>query len=300
MENYPQCGACDLKKWKTYWTGSIRDGAYGRLTETTNIVKCENCGVLRLDEEICKDESFYQSTDYRNLLKETSTTEGFFLEHDPLQMERLRIISPHLLRSKNIADVGCAAGSFLDHVKGLINSGVAIEPASQYHESLRNRGYHVYPNLKDAADLQSGSLDYVCSFSVIEHVAEPLQFIRDMARLLAKNGKIVISTPNRNDILMHLLPDIYSNFFYRTVHRWYFDRESLGYCAMKAGLKIESLQCVHRFGLGNALLWLREHKPPGRTDLPVTADEGLNAAWATYLERNFLGDYLYMVLSKPD
>lgn len=298
MAFFPACAACGVDNWQAHWSGPVRDGAFGRLTRATEVARCGGCGVLRLAEDVCKDESFYQTSDYREFLKETPTAEGFFAEHDPLQMERLRVTAPHLLRAKAVADVGCAGGAFLDHVKGLVRLGVAIEPARIYHASLRERGYAVYPDLAAAAVEQTGRMDYVFSFSVIEHVAAPLDFVRDMFRLLAPAGRMVISTPNRDDILMQLLPDAYPRFFYRSVHRWYFDRDSLAGCARRAGLEVEAVRCVHRFGLDNAMLWLRDRKPPGRSTLAALDDAGLDHGWRHHLERKFIGDYLYAMLRR--
>ena len=82
---------------------------------------------------------------------------------------------------------------------------------------------------------------------------------------------------------MELLPDEYPAFFYRSVHRWYFERDSLARCAEAAGFKVAELRCVHRFGPGNALGWLKDRRPPGRGPFPGMADAGLDAAWRATL-----------------
>jgi ubiquinone/menaquinone biosynthesis C-methylase UbiE len=50
--------------------------------------------------------------------------------------------------------------------------------------------------------LESNSIDVVVSFETIEHIANPDKFINEVNRVLKKNGKLIISTPNK-DIYHH-------------------------------------------------------------------------------------------------
>ncbi|MBI3899057.1 MAG: class I SAM-dependent methyltransferase [Gammaproteobacteria bacterium] len=301
MSQKPDFDACEIcrdHKWEVARFGPVRDGKFGSLTPDTLVGRCRGCGVERLIEASCKGEEFYETTAYRLLVNADSSIDGYFAEHDPLQLERLNVFPPHQLRGKNVADVGCAAGTFLDHVRGLARNGIAVEPAQHYHRSLESRGYSVHASLDAAVVQWSGKVDACFSFSVIEHVAEPRAFLEQARELLAPDGELIISTPNRDDIMMELLPDDYPSFFYRTVHRWYFDRQSLAECARHAGLKVRSLKCVHRFGLSNAALWLRDRRPSGRGRIAGLDDAALDANWRIALEREFKGDYLYVVLAR--
>ncbi|MGB0670759.1 MAG: methyltransferase domain-containing protein, partial [Rhodospirillales bacterium] len=132
------------------------------------------------------------------------------------------------------------------------------------------------------------------SIQVIEHVADPVGFLRDAGRLLRKDsGRLFITTPNRRDFLMKALPDIYPAFFYRRAHRWYFDNASLARCAAKAGLKVEVTGALQRYGLSNTLLWMRDGRPSGGAVLPGI-DEGADSYWKTYLEQSGTAEMLFM------
>ncbi len=116
--------------------------------------------------------------------------------------------------------------------------------------------------------------------------------------MLVADGRLVISTPNRNDILFDLLPDEFPEFFYRVVHRWYFNVESLRICAERAGFKLERVCFVHRFGMSNAFAWLRDRKPSGLARLSGI-DIAADAFWKGYMEKSGKSDCLYKLL-KPD
>ncbi|RKE72317.1 class I SAM-dependent methyltransferase [Pseudorhodoplanes sinuspersici] len=298
VDQFQACEICGSSDWHATYRGPVRDGAFGRLTKPTVVARCGSCGVERLAEDTTKDENFYKGTDYRAALNEATDAAGFFAEHDRLQLQNLQQLWPETLRGKTIADIGCAAGSFLDHVKGLPARAIAVEPCIPYHQSLSDRGFEVYASPSDMGE--AGTVDWAFSFSVIEHVSDPKSFLADIRSIVKPGGRVLISTPNRADVLMSLLPDTYPAFFYRAVHRWYFDVASLTRCAQSAGLEVEQMRCVHRFGISNALIWLRDKKPGGHKPLPNINAPLLDAVWARALELEGSGDYLYAVLVRKD
>lgn len=300
MHGFGRCEICAADSWTVAYSGPVRAGKFGNLTDTTTVGYCNSCGAERLIEKSCVEEAVYESEEYRKLLHEDSTPSGFFHEHDPLQLERLNVFPPYHFRNKIVADVGCAAGAFLDHIGGLTSQNIAIEPAKQYQQSLMNRGYSVYSYANEVEENLINKVDFAFSFSVIEHVLNPKQFLSDIGQILKKDGKLIISTPNRNDVLTSLLPDEYPSFFYRSVHRWYFDKESLVNCCKAAGFEILETKFVHRFGLSNAVKWLRDKCPSGRADLELLQSKTLNAVWRHELEDAGIADYMYFVLKRVD
>ena len=295
---YLVCEICGSAEIKVAYKGYVRDGSFGTLSsEHVKVFECSSCLVQRLDEQACYPDDIYESEKYRSILKESIDAEGFFSEHDKLQIERLKLVDPFIVRNKVVVDIGCAAGSFLDHLSGLAKETIAVEPCQVYHDSLKSRGHKVFSSCDHLEKDNSSSADYYFSFSVIEHVLNPLNFLQDISKNMSATSSLVISTPNRNDILMKLLPEDYSKFFYRKVHRWYFDQASLEKCADMAGLKVVKTKCVHRFGLSNAMMWLRDRKPTGQFNLE-NIDASMDQAWKTSLEKASIGDYLYIWLEK--
>ena len=147
------CEICGSDQWKEIYNGPIRDGKFGSLTKPTVIGRCGGCGVARLAESNCKQEEFYIGKDYRKSLGQTPNSSDFFEKHDELQEERLKIVPPGSVRGKRVADIGCAAGSFLDHISGTARELVAVEPGSAYHDSLKERGFKTYSFAKEAQEI---------------------------------------------------------------------------------------------------------------------------------------------------
>lgn len=290
------CEICSTRDWHIVYRGNVRDGVFGHSQSDATVCRCGDCGADRLDESVCPNIAFYETEAYRKKLQEELTAAGHYAVADELQIFTQQVIWPDSLRGKTVADVGCAGGSFLDHVTGLAAQAVAIEPCSIYHESLKRRGYQVFPYATNAHKDYTGRIDLAVSSQVIEHVRNPLAFLEEIRPLLAPGGQLIVSTPNRDDILMELLPDDFRAFFYRVVHRWYFDATSLAELARRAGFEVVETRFVQRYGMANMLAWLRDRRPTGRRRIeairPIADD-----LWSSYLAQTGRTDCLYMVLT---
>jgi len=295
---FNSCEICGTDQWSIIYEGPIRSGAFGKQIEKGTVGQCSGCGVARLDEQLSITAAAYESDDYRAILEQGLAADDFFKEHDITQIQNLSAFWPLKFRDKVIADIGCGAGSFLDHVSGLAKEIVAIEPTEHYHNSLRKRGYTAYSYVADAVAVRPASIDVAVTFQVIEHVLNPSAFLSEIAALLKPGGTLIIATPNHDDILMKLLPEEFPSFYYRTFHRWYFDRISLFRCVEEVeGLHVESERCFHGFGMSNTLSWMKDRKPKGHTRLPGinnTAD----SLWINYLETTGQADTLYILARK--
>jgi len=290
------CKICGGDENKQVYFGDIRDGAYGGVKGSAVITECNHCSVQWLNEESCIPHSYYETGEYRKKLQESLEGDQAFSEQDIMQFFTLETIFQNSLRNKTILDVGCGVGSLLDMIKGVSSKQIGIDPCSPYLESLASRGYEIYSSLSDASKLNAACIDYAFSIQVIEHVANPREFLEEIKKLIKPKGRLLISTPNRHDILMNLMKEEFPPFFYRTQHRWYFDENSLIKCSEIAGYKVERIHFVHRYGMANTLYWLRDKKPKGRKNIDGI-DKMTDTFWKGYLENSKQSDTIFIELT---
>lgn len=293
MNDFPPCAVCGHDAWTPVHRGRVRDGIFGAWREA-EVRRCGHCGVDRLAEGACLDSAAYRSEEYRARLAQDHDPAHHYATHDELARFTLETLWPRSLRGKTVADVGCGGGALLDHLRGVAGTLLAIEPAVPWSASLQERGYRWYPGSTEAAAEWGGKVDVVLSTQVIEHVDDPHGFLAGIAALLAPGGVAVVSTPNRRDVLMELLPDTFPPFFYRVQHRWAFDAASLGHAATRAGLQVDELRHVHRYGLANTMHWLKEGRPRGRTPM-APLDGTIDRHWQAWLESTGRADNLYLI-----
>ena len=295
-DTFAACEICGGRDWTCVYRGDIRDGVFGRVRADALVARCNGCKADRLEETACPDESFYETDEYRRKLQQELTAAGHYAVTDELQLFTQQVLWPRSFRGRTIADIGAAGGSFLDSVSGAAARCIAVEPCTIYHDVLRERGYDVFPYTRAAQAKYRGQVDLAVSILVIEHVRNPRVLLEEIRPLLTPSGVLVISTPNRDDVLMKLLPQAFPAFFHRVVHRWYFDAASLATCARLAGFDVLDTRYVHRYGMANALAWLRDGRPTGRSTMDGISPLA-DQLWSSYLSQTGQSDCLYMLLT---
>jgi len=95
-----------------------------------------------------------------------------------------------------IIDVGCGRGNYLNFVQGLGWKVQGVEPSSDAATIARNRGIPVFHGTLEQAKFPAASADYIILSHVIEHVPDPAVAIDECFRVLKRQGKLIIHTPN--------------------------------------------------------------------------------------------------------
>lgn len=285
------CPICGAERTGVVYQGPIRMGRYGDSSDQSfSVPHCLTCDTAWLDEDFFD----YSQEHYRKQVDGEASIEAYHRVHDRDQVNALEVVGTGEMRGAVVADIGCGGGSFLDAVKGFAAKTLAIEPATFYHAGLQDKGHCPYAGLEQALEAHAGAVDLATCLSVIEHVDDPVRVLEQARQLLKPGGRLVLSTPNRNDWLLQLLPKEYGAFFYRAAHRWYLTARSLEEIGRCAGFNEIQVRHRHRFGLSNMLLWLRDKRPTGHD--AVAVPPVLDAAFRGTLDHVGLADYLYAEL----
>ena len=182
-----KCKICGSANVDIVYNGEIRDGKVGNFTkQAVPIYKCKDCDVTWHDNILKDIDSFYESAEYRNAVDDGSEAAHFYELHDGGVYDTLRYTGTKIFRDKVVADIGCAAGAFLDFVKGSAKTVIGIEPSAIFRKSMQEKGFVTFPYAKDAKKVYADKVNVVTSFDVIEHVEEPEEFLRDAYDLLGE------------------------------------------------------------------------------------------------------------------
>ena len=103
------------------------------------------------------------------------------------------------LEGKAALDVGCGAGLLAEPLArlGAKVSGIDASPQviSVARDHVANMGLVIDYRSGDVQELE-GQFDLITAMEVIEHVAEPAAFLKALAKRLAADGLLILSTPN--------------------------------------------------------------------------------------------------------
>lgn len=102
---------------------------------------------------------------------------------------------------ERLLDIGCGDGLLLDHLRKLGWSVEGVEPDGRAAATARRRGLSVTTATVEAARFPAGHFSAVIMSHVVEHLSDPEATLREVRRVLAPNGVLVVITPNADSIL---------------------------------------------------------------------------------------------------
>ncbi len=156
----------------------------------------------------------------------------------PLSINREKI-KPYA----RVLDVGCAFGYFLkccdehnfktygtDISEYAITEAKKITKAELFTHDLNN-GLHFF---------KDNFFDVITAFDVIEHLISPYNILKEFNRILGRNGKLIITTPNISSLGQIIRGNDWHGFKDRT-HLYLFTPVSLKYLVIQAGFKVTRL-----------------------------------------------------------
>jgi 2-polyprenyl-3-methyl-5-hydroxy-6-metoxy-1,4-benzoquinol methylase len=107
-------------------------------------------------------------------------------------------VAKRIPRGASVLDIGCGRGAFLAKVKQHRSDKVTgIELNKSAAKFARERGISVVETLiGDHAKQNSGAYDVVTAFQVLEHIADPMPFLRDCISAVKVGGLLILAVPN--------------------------------------------------------------------------------------------------------
>jgi len=121
--------------------------------------------------------------------------------HYVQSLYRVKYLKSHLENVENmkILDIGAGGGYIYDVLKAN-NDNVnfsAVEADLNMQEELRKKGVkNVYLTWQA---IHETDFDMITLSHVIEHFAEPLKYLKEIKKLLKRNGYIFVEVPNQDD-----------------------------------------------------------------------------------------------------
>ena len=108
---------------------------------------------------------------------------------------RFRAAYPHVRPGTRVCDVGCGLeAAFLDYAADKVASGVGVD--DQVESGVRGRWQRVHADITKPLPLGSEQFDHVVMLAVLEHLVEPEVVLREVHRILAPGGSLILTWPS--------------------------------------------------------------------------------------------------------
>ncbi len=210
------------------------------LFEEYKYVKCRECGLIyqnprpmfnALKNRYSKK---YFNYEFRN-------QENFF-NLMKLALKDLKFhekIAPQFkVNNRKFLDIGSATGLLLNYIRqyGWEVTGVEIcKESAEY--AKKNFKLNIINKTVEEAGFRKESFDIVHMSHVIEHVPSPFDTLKEINRILKKDGYLIITTPRVDSFQAGLFKETWRS--YHRDHIYIFSKNTLKNMLIKSGFKIK-------------------------------------------------------------
>jgi 2-polyprenyl-3-methyl-5-hydroxy-6-metoxy-1,4-benzoquinol methylase len=140
-------------------------------------------------------------------------------------------------RAVKVLDVGCGFGESLGYHRARGCEVWGVETDENILRVAQRFDFKVRVGVFRAGDFPRDYFDFVTLDQVIEHVADPVAFLRDAAAVLRPGGTLLLSTPNARSPMARGLGRRWVHW-HAPYHLQLFSKHSLAVAASAAGLRV--------------------------------------------------------------
>ena len=142
-----------------------------------------------------------------------------------------------------LLDVGCSTGALILSALRERIDAEGCEPAERAARAAQAAGLRVFPGTLESAAYPSRHFQAVTLMEVIEHLQGPSALFREIHRILAPNGVLVVGTGNAASWTVSLMGGRWDYFLVEPFggHVSFFTPRSLARLAERCGFRLERL-----------------------------------------------------------
>ncbi|KKQ75709.1 MAG: Methylase involved in ubiquinone/menaquinone biosynthesis [Candidatus Woesebacteria bacterium GW2011_GWB1_38_5b] len=212
-----KCVLCGFNKFDTLFEVSQK-----------SVIKCRNCDLVRLKGNFSISYNhYYRDSDYHSY-------DRYFKN---IFYKRYKFIAKYTLPGK-VLDVGASTGIFLEIFKDHGWEVRGVEPSSSA-EVAQRKGIKMYRTQFEKLDLEKNNYDLIILNHSLEHVRNPLAFMKKVKGLLKKNGVVYVEVPNFASLESMIAKKAW-RYLLPNEHIYQFTPETLGRLIEAVGLKVVS------------------------------------------------------------
>jgi SAM-dependent methyltransferase len=215
------------------------------------------------------------------------------------------VCGEHLQQADLVVDVGCGYGLFLEEAArlGTFARVLGIEPGPDLAAISRARGFEVVE--KAVEDIASGEVqaDAATCFEVLEHVFDPLRFLRSIAELLRPGGVALLTTLTSSGFDIQVLWERSKSVF-PPHHLNLLSIAGLERLVARAGLTLLSIQTPGKLDVDIVVNTVREDPaiqlPRFVANMLARQDEASLADFQEFLQRNRFSSHVQLIVRRAE
>lgn len=182
---------------------------------------------------------YYKSEDYishtdskRNLFEKAyHLVKGISLKG------KLKLINSFVSNEKNLLDVGCGTGDFLQRAKQNNWNVTGIEPNEQARNIANSKTDNSVYKIEQLLEFEANSFDVITLWHVLEHLPNLEVHVAVFKKLLKPKGTLIIAVPNFKSYDAKYYKQHWAAFDVPR-HLWHFSKESISKLVAKQSMVV--------------------------------------------------------------
>ena len=183
--------------------------------------------------EYYKSEDYISHTDTkRNLLEKV-----YHVVRNISLNRKLKLINSFTSEDKNLLDVGCGTGDFLQIAQQNDWTVFGVEPNNEARQIANSKTNNSVSDIEQLLEFPKQSFDVITLWHVLEHLPNLEEQVSILKSLLRENGRLIIAVPNYKSYDA----EYYKNFwaaFDVPRHLWHFNQESISKLFSKENMEV--------------------------------------------------------------
>jgi len=208
--------------------------------------------------------------------------DGMYNWYTPEANVRVERVKNELSKDDVVLEIGCSVGYFMGAVAPYVKSVYGTEWDIKAGQYVKDR----FPKFNIGVNPQDFGIkfDKIFMFHVLEHVEEPVEFLKGLKELLNPGGVIYVEVPNADDVLVKTYNcKAFMRHYYKLAHIYNFNYKGIEYILDNAKLDGE-ISYIQRYDLSNHMVWLGQGVPGGNKKYLEVLGEEANMAYVKALE----------------
>lgn len=234
------CPYCQEPKTQFLFTAPHLHGTRPVSSQKFAYLQCSRCGLIFPRVRGGKDfyDRYYSEAYYR----QGETLSGWANKaYQALYSWRTRWLAGRFLKTGSVLDFGCGRGVFLSYLpEGTSKYGVEVNSRAVAFVKKNLPEIEIYRRL-GALEKRRARFELITLWHVLEHLEKPQETLSSLAKLLKKDGHLVLSTPNSASFGMRLAK---GHWFHldAPIHRRLYALGGLKALAKNAGLRVVAVE----------------------------------------------------------
>lgn len=285
------CILCENQKLELI-SSHVRD------SKKHKVVKCTKCEHVQLFPIPTKqeDRDFYdKELQNKAINQEFKVSE--LREMSSYDVERRSALVQKLVpKSRKILEIGSGDGFFLEKMSKLGYNMTGIEISKQRRNRSRKITDAKILDIDFSEKIPNiGKFDVIVLFHVLEHLHDPINFLKNISKLLKSKGKLIVEVPNFDDQQIKI-NSAYKKWQLQRAHIHYFSPKILRNVFSQAGLSVKIIG-VQRYSIENMFFWKINNKPQIKNPKFNLENEyrWIEKYYKKYLEKKLLSDTIIAI-----